>query len=371
MKQFIFLLSLLLFFACKKDKSSPDETNPPSNPSGTSDYYFPETDSSNWNTENMEDLNWNTSNTSALYDFLSQHGTRAFIILHKGKIVVEKYWGNNILENAPFDQNSQWYWASAGKTVTSFLVGIAQEEGLVNINDKTSEYLGEHWTSESLEKENLITLKHQLTMTTGLDYEASDIDCITPSCLQYKTDAGDQWFYHNAPYTLLQSVISNASGISYDDFTDQRLENKIGMNGKWRQVNDNSVYFSSARDAARFGLLLLNKGKWADQPIMSDMNYFNEMTNSSQTLNPSYGYLFWLNGKSSIILPGLPTSFNQQLSDHAPTDLFAGIGKDGQYVEVIPSRDLVIIRMGESLDVSPVPTVFHDQMWEKIIQVIN
>ena len=371
MKQFIFLLSLLVFFACKKDKPAPDEIKPPSNPPGTSDYYFPGTVSSNWDTEDMENLNWNTSDTAALYNFLSINGTRAFVILHKGKIVVEKYWGNNISGGAPFNQNSQWYWASAGKTITSFLVGVAQEEGLLSINDKTSDYLGEHWTSLSIEKENMITIKHQLTMTTGLDYEASDVDCTTPSCLQYKTDAGGQWFYHNAPYTLLQTVISEASGITYNDFTDQRLETKIGMNGNWTVIGDNSVYVSSARDAARFGLLLLNKGKWASQPVMTDPDYFNAMTNSSQTLNPSYGYLFWLNGKSSIILPSMPTSFNQPLSTHAPADLFAGIGKNGQYVDVIPSRDLVIIRMGEAPDTSPVPTVFHDEMWGKINQVIN
>lgn len=208
-------------------------------------------------------------------------------------------------------------------------------------------------------------------MTTGLDYGVSDIDCTDPSCLQYKADAGDQWFYHNAPYTLLQTVVSNASGLSYNDFTNQALESKIGMNGHWKNVNENSVFFSTARDAARYGLLLLNKGKWDNQTIMTDNDYFNAMTHSSQILNPSYGYLFWLNGKSSIILPGLPTSFQQQLSDHAPADLFAGIGKNGQYVDIVPSRDLVVIRMGESPDVSPVPTVFHDQMWEKIMHVIG
>lgn len=371
MKQFLFVCSLLLIFACKKEQPQQGETNSPSNPTESSDYYFPENGSNSWNTENMENLNWSTSDTAALYTYLSQHETRAFIILHKGKIVIEKYWGQNILGNGPFLQNSQWYWASAGKTVTAFLVGVAQEEGLLSINDKTSDYLGEHWTSMSIDKENLITVRHQLTMTTGLDYEVPNIDCVASSCLEYKTDAGDQWYYHNAPYTLLQSVISNASGISYDDFTDQYLEDKVGMDGKWRQVDDNSVYFSTARDAARFGLLLLNKGKWKSQSILDDMDYFTSMTNSSQLLNPSYGYLFWLNGKSSIMLPGFTTSFNQQFSNHAPTDLYAGIGKNGQYVEVIPSKDLVVIRMGESADVSPVPTVFHDEMWSLIMQIIN
>lgn len=371
MKQLILLLSILMLLACKKDNPSQDNTPQPSGPTGTSTYYFPATNTNNWETESMQNLNWSTADTTELYDFLSQHGTRAFIILHKGKIVVEKYWGNNILDNAPFNQNSQWYWASAGKTITSFLVGLAQEESLLNINDKTSDYLGNNWTSLPTAKEDLITIKHQLTMTTGLDYNVSDIDCTTPSCLQYKTDAGDQWYYHNAPYTLLEAVVSNASGISYNDFTTQRLASKIGMNGQWMPIDGKVVYLSSPRDAARFGLLLLNKGKWENNQIMTDINYFNAMTNSSQTLNPSYGYLFWLNGKSSVILPGLPNSFNQPISEHAPADLFAGIGKNGQYLNIVPSRDIVVIRMGNAPDTSPVPTVFHNDMWEKINQVIN
>jgi len=68
------------------------------------------------------------------------------------------------------------------------------------------------------------------------------------------------------------------------------------------------MYWSTARDAARFGLLLLNNGKWDDNSVVDD-EYFNAMINSSQSLSPSYGYLTWLNGKSSIILPGLATSF--------------------------------------------------------------
>ena len=56
---------------------------------------------------------------------------------------------------------------------------------------------------------------------------------------------------------------------------------------------------------ARFGLLILNNGNWDGNQIMTDTNYFNQMLNSSQSLNESYGYLWWLNGKTSYMLPGL------------------------------------------------------------------
>jgi CubicO group peptidase (beta-lactamase class C family) len=333
--------------------------------------YFPAVESSEWESVSPESLNWNENNLDSLYNFLSEEGTRAFIILKDGKIVLEKYWGETILATADFDQNSLWYWASAGKTLTAFMVGIAQSEGLLSIQDKTSDYLGENWSSMDLDKENLITLKHQLSMTTGLDYSVDDLDCTDSICLQYKADAGSQWYYHNAPYTLLDGVLEAASGMSFDEFTDEKVEAMIGSDGDWKASGDNHVYWSTARDAARFGLLLLNKGYWNGQVVLDDEDYFADMCSSSQSLNPSYGYLTWLNGQESIIFPGLASSFSISLSEDAPDDLFAAMGKNGQFIDVIPSKSLVVIRMGEAPDNSLVPTVFHNNMWEKINAVID
>ena len=106
--------------------------------------------------------------------------------------------------------------------MTAFLVGIAQQEGIININNKTSQYLGRGWTSEPLLKENLITIKNQLTMTTGLDDGVTDDDCTLPSCLIYKADAGTRWAYHNAAYTVLDSVIVNASGMGFNNYFQQK-----------------------------------------------------------------------------------------------------------------------------------------------------
>lgn len=365
MKLTYFLLVVVMLQGCKNEDAVLDD------PANETDLYFPPIDSDDWETTTLEDLNWDAAAANDLYDFLSQNDTRGFIILSDGKIAIEKYWGNNIQNTAPFNMNSNWYWASAGKTLTAFLVGLAQEQALLDINNKTSDYLGNDWSSLTQEKQDLILVRQQLTMTTGLDYGVANPDCTTPECLQYKSDAGSQWFYHNAPYTLLEKVIANASGQTYNDFTHQQIEMVTGMSGTWIPSGDNNVYWSNARDAARFGLLMLNQGKWNDSLIMKDSDYYNAMINSSQMLNPSYGYCTWLNGKSSIILPGLPISFNVPLSEEAPEDLFAAMGKNGQYIDVVPSKSMVVIRMGESPDNSLVPTTFHDEMWEKINAVIN
>jgi CubicO group peptidase (beta-lactamase class C family) len=232
-------------------------------------------------------------------------------------------------------------------------------------------YLGTAWTSMSANKEQLIKVKNQLSMTTGLDYSIPDLDCTLSSCLTYKADAGQQWFYHNAPYTLLEQVVENATGINYNDYSEQKIESLIGMKGQWISQDYNNVYWSTARDMARFGLLILNKGKWDQTSVLSDQNYYQQMLNSSQTLNPSYGYLWWLNGKGSIIFPGFPNSFNMSLSENAPDDLLAAMGKNGQFIDIVPSMNVVLVRMGEAPDSSLVPIALHDEMWEKLLLVMG
>lgn len=143
------------------------------------------------------------------------------------------------------------------------------------------------------------------------------------------------------------------------------------MSGQWISSGYNNVYYSTARDMARFGLLILNKGKWDNTEVLSDETYYEQMVNSSQDLNPSYGYLWWLNGKSSLVLPSLSNAYNIPLSENAPSDLIAGIGKNGQFVEVIPSKNMVVVRMGEAPGDGLVPVIFHDEMWEKIMLVIG
>jgi len=356
----VLLLFLILgFTGCKK---TPDEKKA---------LYFPQIGSQTWETVTPASLGWNATALTDLYTFLSQKNTRAFIILVDGKIAAEQYGGIELTGSQPFNSASLWYWASAGKSLTSFLTGLAQQEGLINIENKTSDYIGRGWTSMPVAKEDLIKVKHQLTMTTGLDYNVADVDCTDPSCLVYKADAGTQWFYHNAAYTLIESVISSASGVTYNSYTDTRIESRTGMNGIWLKSGYNNVYYSTARDAARFGLLILNKGKWDKDQILTDQAYFNSMVSTSQNINPSYGYLFWLNGKSSIIYPGLPTSFNISLAPDAPTDMFAAMGKNGQFIDVIPSLNMVVVRMGEAPDASQVPITFHNEMWQKIKAVIN
>ncbi|MBI5728067.1 MAG: serine hydrolase [Ignavibacteriales bacterium] len=326
--------------------------------------YFPPVTGDTWETTSPGQLQWQLPYIDTLYNYLEDNNTKAFLVLIDGKIVLEKYFGT-------FTKDSAWYWASAGKTLTSFSIGLAQQEGKLSIHDTSAKYLGQGWTSLPPGKEQAITIRHQLTMTTGLNDANGDPDCTNPGCLMYKADAGTRWAYHNAPYTLLDSVIIKASGQSLNSFIYQRLHNKTGFNGLYLRVDYNNVFFSTPRNMARFGLLLLNKGKWADEVIMQDTAYFRQMTHPSQAINNSYGYLTWLNGQSSYMIPQTQIVFPGYLAPAAPADMFAALGKNGQFINVIPSLNMVWVRMGDAPDNSLVPFLLNDRIWQKLNLVMG
>ena len=214
-------------------------------------------------------------------------------------------------------------------------------------------------------------VRHQLTMTSGLDDEAAGNHSFLPQDLIYKQDAGTRWAYHNGPYTLLESVVKNATAMDFDVYFNSVLRDKIGMDGLWIWTGNDHVYYSTARSMARFGLLMLNNGKWSEDAIMTNSVYFNEMINTSQNLNKSYGYLFWLNGKESFMLPESQLVIPGSVSPNGPDDMYSGIGKNGQYVSIIPSEKMVLIRMGEDPSSVPVPFLFLDDIWEQLNLIIK
>lgn len=321
--------------------------------------YFPPLSGSAWDTLSPQSINWCQQRIDSLYNYLQVKNTKSFIILKNGKIVLEKYFGT-------YTTDSTWYWASAGKSLTGFLAGVAQQQGLININNQVSQYIGTGWTSAPLVKENLITVKNLLQMTSGLD-DAPPSPCdnedTAKSCLLYQANAGTRWAYHTGAYKKTQSVISAAAGQSYNVVTTNWVKNKIGMDGFWFD----QIYYSKARGMARFGLLNLNKGIWANDTIMKDSLYFKDMTNSSQNFNKAYGYLWWLNGKTDFMTPGFQTTFPGTLMPNAPSDMFAALGKNDQKIYVVPSQKLVVIRQGNTAGgFNLAASAFDNVLWDYI-----
>lgn len=352
MRYLLMACAFFLFYSCKKsdtDNEGPGNSSTP--------YYYPSLTADTWETKTAASVGWDESLLQAAFDFAGTKNSFGIIVLHHGKIVKEQYWNG-------WNKDTKYYIASAGKSVVGFLAGIAQQEGILNINNKTSQYLGTGWTSLPVVKENLITIKHQLTMTTGLDDGVADEDCTSPNCLVYKADAGTRWAYHNAPYHLLQTILSNASGKNFNQYCKEKLFDKIGMpNAFWH----NYIMYCTTREASKFGSLILSKGKWDGSILLNDTAYFQAMGNSSQNYNLSYGFLWWLNGKPSLMAPGSQIVFPVSLVSNAPADMIAALGKDDKKIYVVPSLDVVVVRLGDNAGTSTLgPSSFDNELWGKL-----
>ena len=344
------ILAISLLSSCKKeDTGSGNQNDKP--------YYYPPLSGDTWETNPSTSIGWDETQLQSAFDFAATKNTFGLIVLHHGKIIKEQYWNN-------WNKDTRYYLASAGKSVVGFVAGISQEEGIMNINDKTSKYLGIGWTNLPQAKEDLVTIKHQLTMTTGLDDAAADPDCMSPECLMYKADAGTRWAYHNAPYRLLQNVIGKASGLTWNQYCKAKLFDPTGMSSAlWL----NYIMYCTTRDAARFGSLILRKGEWNGKKLLKDEGYFNAMKNTSQNYNLSYGYLWWLNSKASFMLPQSQMVFPTSLVPDAPADMFMALGKDDKKIYVIPSLDVVVVRLGDDAGGSAAgPSSFDNALWSRL-----
>lgn len=324
--------------------------------------YFPPNGSTTWETTPPSAIGWDETRLDSLRDWLTETNTKAFIVLYRGRIVLEWYLNGHT-------QDANFQWASAGKTITALAIGMAQEEGFLSINDPANQYMGDGWTSATQAQEDAITIWHQLTMTNGLEDNQliTDPFCTDKACLLYRAPAGTRWAYHNAPYTLLDSVIEKASGESLNSFIFNRIRNPLGMNGSYIKVEFNNVYFSTARSMARFGLMMQAGGVWNGDTLLRDRAYFQALTTPSQAINKSYGYLWWLNGQESYRVPQSQIQFPGPYAPAAPPDLVVGIGKDGQILALIPSQELVVVRQGENPgDGSLAPISYVDSIWRRV-----
>ncbi len=326
--------------------------------------YFPPENNAEWQVVSPQELGWDSEALEDLVLWLGENETRAFVILKDGKLVVEEYY-------RAFQRNTPWYWASAGKTVTALLTGALENQGLLDIQNPTSDYLGEDWTSMTREQEENITVWHQLTMTTGIEYDVTDTNCTLPECLSYREEPGEQWFYHNAPYTLLTNVLESAGEKELNDIVDDVFSIIPGMQLQYLDgfsSEFNRVVISRALDMARFGLFISRGAQWENAESVLSEEFYEAMISPSQDLNPSYGYLWWLNGQESFIPPGFSFSIQRSLTPEAPADMYSAVGLNAQILSIVPSQDLVVIRMGAD----PGSLFeFKSEKWERLNNVLN
>jgi CubicO group peptidase (beta-lactamase class C family) len=231
---------------------------------------------------------------------------------------------------------------TAQKSVTALLVGMAASRGLLALGDP-------------IEGHENVTIRHLLTMTSGLD------DALTPVA-----EPGTVWHYNTPAYQLLRPLLERVSGHGIQELSRAWLFEPIGAGGATWFPRAGSPLWGlsmSAHDLVRVGELVLDPGD------VLDVAFLRDVLSTSQPLNPSYGYLWWLNGKAANALPmrGLQPG---PLIPCAPSDVVAALGAAGQKLYVCSSARLAVSRIGgppTSGVADAMSTSFDDELWQRIV----
>jgi len=276
------------------------------------------------------------------YAFADGMNTQAVVVVHGGVIVAEWY----------ADGASEDSWAaswSMAKSFTSALIGIAIEDGLIPGVDEPMTTWFPEW--EGTERE-AITLRDVLQMSTGLDWvenyspeAVNDSDIIQmvlgeEDQLAYAAsqpaanEAGSVWSYSSGDTMLLSAVIERATGMPAHEYAREEIFDAIGIEQVewWRDARGHTLTYccldTTSRGFARFGLLYAWGGTWGDEQVVPRA-WVEDSLEPAPASQGVYGYQWWLDQP-----------------DDLPDDTFSARGHDGQYIYVIPSLDLVVVRNG-------------------------
>ena len=360
----VFLFLSMTFQGCGSGLSRVSDTDQPDisdevSPHQDESFYYPPLDSSDWQKSSPKSLGWNTQKLNELYQFLEDNLTTGFLVLHKGKIVDERYW-----QGWGPDTSSRVF--SVTKSLTSAVVGLLIEEKSLDLDDSIEQHLDLSNLSPSQRDEyKKVLIRNLLSMNSGLN-----------EALNIETPPGQKWFYNTPAYYRLIEIIENASSLSDNrqDLFEELLFRKIGIsNSQFTNQGTGNVLSMSVRDMARFGLFVLGKGRWENENFYGSTDYLSSALSSSQKQNLAYGFLFWLNGTRNCMSPRNGQQVIQgSLIPSAPNDLIAALGKGDKKIYVVPSLDLVVIRHGESAGLEQLAdSSFDADFWELMSEVLN
>jgi CubicO group peptidase (beta-lactamase class C family) len=266
--------------------------------------------------------------------------TRAIVVVYKDQIIAEKY--------APgFTKNSRLLGWSMTKSITSTLYGILQKQGKLNINQPAP--INE-WANDERKK---ITIHNLLQMNSGLEWDENynEISDVTKMLFQESDMTKSQinkplvgkpnatWNYSSGTTNLLSGIIRKQFKTHQDylDFWYSALIDKIGMHSMLIEADlegnyvGSSYAWANARDWAKFGLLYLHNGNWNGEQLF-DPTWSKYVSTPTPTSEKKYGAQFWLNAGGKM--------------PDVPKDVYFADGFQGQRVFIIPSHDMVVVRLG-------------------------
>lgn len=246
--------------------------------------------------------------------------------------------------------------ASATKGITSVVVGRAIKMGYFNLDDP----LGKFFPSSDPEHAGL-TIRQILNQTTGIRFSwPSDIaglatDSLSQTLAAPVDYAPDTTFqYAQNVLALLPEIVETATGMEFQQFVQQEIMAPLGIaRGNWIWLRDRSGNTIASGglamrpdDLGRIGQLMISEGKWEGAQLL-DASYIQE-SRTGTSANPGYGFLTWLNSSETykgVEVPRAATHEHSQFPG-SPGDLYSFEGALGQFLTIVPSRDLVIVRMG-------------------------
>jgi CubicO group peptidase (beta-lactamase class C family) len=282
-------------------------------------------------------------------DYLEASGTTAFLVVRDDELLYEKFFNG-------YDKDSLQTSFSMAKSYASALVGIAIDEGYIkSVDEPITTYIPE--LLEKDERFKSITIRHLLTMSSGIKYEeggdlpwsedaddtktyyATDLRELALNC-QIEGEPGEYFEYNNYNPLLVGMIVERATGMPVSRFLQEQLWKPVGMeaDGSWSLDSKKSGFEkmesgvnARARDFARFGMLFAKEGRnWEGEQLIS-RSWVEESTRADATTDPSleYQYFWWVD------TPG------------SKKNHFSARGKYGQYIYVAPEKDLVIVRLGK------------------------
>jgi len=272
--------------------------------------------------------------------FSLEVNTRAVLVLHKDTIVAERY-ASGTTEDTPL---LGW---SMTKSIVNALIGIAEYKNILTVNDTL---LYPEWNDDQRAS---ISIKNLLQMNSGLrwdeDYtavsDATEMLYLSPNIIADITDnkaefkPAEHWEYSSGTSNILMGILKNKLGQDYLSFPKRELFDKIGMSSALIETDEagnflgSSYGYATSRDWAKFGKLFLNDGITPNGERILPEEW---VTFSTTRVNDDlcyYGAHWWLNAESC--------NFKD-----CPSDLYYASGYQGQYIYIIPSQDLIIVRLG-------------------------
>ncbi len=285
----------------------------------------------------------NMAMEQAFVDTIPYKGTFAVMVTYKGQPVAERY-------AEGFGPENLFLSWSMAKSFTNALTGIMVKEGKLEL-DAPADI--EEWLQDERRQ---ITIRHLMQMNSGLEWNedygnSSDVNNMLHKegdmakfaiSKQLEYAPGSVFEYASGSTNIVSSLMRKAIGndADYLAFPREKLFNRIGMRSATFEVDASGTFvgssylYASLRDYTRFGLLYLNNGNWLGEQILPD-DWVEYTTTAANGSEGNYGAFFWLN-KTGKEYPNVPR------------DMFCCRGHDGQFIYIIPSKELVIVRTGFS-----------------------